>query len=623
MRPSFPESLPEHIVMRVAEGRTVPGLAQRLIAAGLVTLSLAYLVAFVPRGWVPHDEGMIGQSAERVLAGAVPHVDYQEPYTGGLAWLHAAVFRLAGVNLLHPRWLLFAGAAIAQLLTYLILRRYVGPIGAAVGAWVALGWSFPNYFAALPSWWVLVWALACVWAFIRYVETGSLRYAAAAGLAAGVSILIKQTGLYVLVALVMALLYGGCREQETRRWWPGRILFASVAVAGLGLAFVILTARLGLAELLYLFLPIAACSRVLLTADGRRPFPGVREVLLAPLTALASAVVPLLFFIAPYLVDGQFGTLVDGLFVLPQKRVQFASFDMPPAYWILAGSPLVAMVMPFPTLARAPARVNPKIIVALWLLGAFLVTASLYQAASYQLIWQSARGFAALLPVAAGWLLLSGRVSDVQDRRILFGLATMLAWASLVQFPFSAPIYFCYIAPLVVLTAIAVAANSAALRRPAAGVFVAVLLMFALVIMNRGYIYNLGFVHEPSTLNTPLDLGRANLRVSAADAMTYRRVTDLIAAHIGDGRLVAGPDCPEVYFLAGRSSASGTLFDFFGDHVSAEKGLSDMPGWRTASVIVLNHGRRFSFGPSSDFAARVRNEFPNAEAAGTFEVRWR
>lgn len=605
--------------------RSVNGpAAQRLMAAGLVGLSLAYLLAFVPRGWVPHDEGMIGQSAERVLAGALPHVDYQEPYTGGLAWLHAAVFRLAGIDLLYPRWLLFAGAALAQVLTYLILRRYVSPVGAAMGTWVALGWSFPNYFAALPSWWVLVCALACLLAFIEYVETGLLRYAAAAGLAAGVSILIKQTGLYVLVALVMALLYGGgSRDRETAKWWPWRVLRASVAVAAAGLALGLLAARLALPDLLYLFLPVAACSRILLAVDGRRPFLTHREGLLAPLVALAASVVPLVFFIAPYLVAGQFGALVNGLFLLPQKRAQFASFEMPPAYWILAGVPPIAMVMPLPTLMRAPALMNHKMGMALWAGGAILVTASLYNVTSYQVIWQSARAFAALLPVAAGWLLLSSRVSDVKERWILFGCVTMLAWASLVQVPFSAPIYFCYITPLAVIAAVAVAAGSAALRRPVVGVWATVLLMFALVNMNRGYIYNLGLMHQSPALNVPLERGRANLAVSATDAVTYRRVIDLIAAHIGDGRLVAGPDSPEVYFLTGHFSGSGTLFDFFGDHVSVESGVSDLPGWRTASVIVLNHGRRFSFGPSADFVARVRTEFPHAEAVGTLEVRWR
>ena len=108
-----------------------PDAIRRVIGVALVALSVAYLCLFVPRGWIPHDEGMIGQSAERVLAGATPHVDYEEPYTGGLTWLHAVAFKAAGVDLIYPRWLLFAGAALAQVLTYLILRRYLDPIGAA------------------------------------------------------------------------------------------------------------------------------------------------------------------------------------------------------------------------------------------------------------------------------------------------------------------------------------------------------------------------------------------------------------------------------------------------------------------------------------------------------------
>ena len=131
------------------------GTRDQLIAAALLVLSIGYLWLFVPRNWIPHDEGMLGQSAERVLNGGIPHVDYEEPYTGGLTWLHAAVFKLAGIDLLFPRWLLFAGAVLAQLLTYAIIRRYLKPMGAAIAACVALVWSFPNYFAALPSWWLL------------------------------------------------------------------------------------------------------------------------------------------------------------------------------------------------------------------------------------------------------------------------------------------------------------------------------------------------------------------------------------------------------------------------------------------------------------------------------------
>jgi hypothetical protein len=599
-------------------------MSARLIAAGLVGLSIVYLALFVPRAWIPHDEGMIGQSAERVLNGERPHVDYEEPYTGGLVWLHALAFKVAGIDLIYPRWLLFAGAAAAQVLTYLILRRYLHPIGAAIGAWIALGWSFPNYFAALPSWWVLICALGCMWAFLRFVETGLLRYAAAAGLTAGLSILMKQTGLYVLVALVMVLLYDAeSSDRQAPVWWPGRLVRASVAVAALGLALMILATRLSLSDLLYLFLPIFACSRLLMTADGRHSPRQSWDAFAAPAVAVAAAALPIFLFIAPYLLDNQIGELANGLFVLPQKRVQFASLELPPAHWVLAGVPLVLVVMPLPEQVRVRALESRYTAIACGVAGALLVAASLYAFTPYQIIWQTARSFGAVAPVAICILLMSGRVRDRAQRRILFGVAAFLAWASLVQVPFSAPIYFCYITPLVVIAAVAAAGNSSALRRPLVAVAASVLLAFPLLSMNRGYIYNLGGLHRPFASDEPLSLERASLRVSRADAVTYRRVVDLVALHIGDGQLVAGPDAPEVYFLTGRFSPSGTLFDFFTDQVSAEGGLHDLPGLSAASVVVLNHGRRFSQGPSTHLASKVRRMFPNSEAAGTLEVRWR
>jgi hypothetical protein len=594
----------------------------RLIAWAIVALSIVYLSFFIPRGWIPHDEGMIGQSAERVLHGEVPHVDYEEPYTGGLALVHALVFKVAGIDLLYPRWLLFAGAILAQVLTYLILTRYVQPIGAALCSWLALSWSFPNYFAALPSWWLLICALAVLWAFIRFVETGLLRYAAAAGLAAGLSILIKQTGLYVLAALVIALLYDG-EEHNALVWWPGRVICASAAVAALGLAFMILSARLTLSDLIYLFLPIVACSRVLVATDGRQLPHRQWEWLLAPAIGVAAAAVPLVAYVAPYIINHQLAPLVNGLVVLPQKRVQFASLELPPAHWILAGLPLAAIVMPLPGRVRVPMSDSRAFAFAMWILGALLVAGSLYSFTPYQMIWQSARSFGAILPLAICSLLLTGYVRDRLQRRVLFGCASLLAWASLVQVPFSAPIYYCYVTPLAVIAAVAVAGTTHVAGRTLAHVSVAALLVFGVVSMNRGDVYNLGGLHRPAALDEPLGLRRASLNVRRADAVTYRRVIDLIAKHIGDGQLAAGPDAPEVYFLTGRFSRSGTLFDFFTDGVSAEGGLYDLPGLDTASVVVLNHGRRFSQGPSAHLANKARHMFPNFEAVGTFEVRWR
>jgi hypothetical protein len=574
-------------------------IAGRLI----VLLSLVYLWTFVPRGWVPHDEGMLGQSAERVLAGQFPHVDFQETYTGGLALLHSVAFRIFGVDLLHLRWVLFAGAVVAQCLTYALLKRYVTPIGAAFASSLALTWSFPNYFASLPSWWVLICALTCLWAFVRYVETERVRYAALAGLTAGFAVLIKQTGVYVLVALMMSMLYGS-----------HRLLSASAGMAALVFATTILSLKVGLSESLYLLVPIASCSVLLAAKVVQRPHVEWRKGLNAVAVTLACALALPFLAAVPYLRDGNLHALVEGLILLPQKRIQSASLAMAPAYFLVTGVPFAALALPVSHHKSLSPFWTRGAQIAMWLAAAMVLIASFYRYTPYQLIWQSVRAFAALLPVAVCWIVFAHESLDGGRRRILFAASAILAWASLVQFPFSAAIYFCYVVPLVVVAGAAAFAQNSTMRHPVVHIWSVVLLIFALLCMNRGYLVNLGAWHAPQSFDVDLGLPRARLRVSGDDAVMYRRVIELVEAHLGRGQLRAGPDCPEVFYLTGNFNPSGALFDFFTDTMS---------GWQDANVIVLNHAPGFAAAPSSELAGYIREEFPNGERVGRFEVRWR
>src|SRR5262252_7230002 len=60
-------------------------------------ISVGYMATHLKRGWVPHDEGTLGLSAERALAGQLPHRDFDD-YTGGLTFLHVLAFRVWGIN---------------------------------------------------------------------------------------------------------------------------------------------------------------------------------------------------------------------------------------------------------------------------------------------------------------------------------------------------------------------------------------------------------------------------------------------------------------------------------------------------------------------------------------------
>ena len=595
----------------------------RIVGVIMIVAALAYLVPFVPRGWIPHDEGMLGQSAYRVLQGDIPHIDYEEAYTGGLSWLYAAVFKISGVDLLNVRWLLLAAASWAACLIYAIIRRYLRPTGAALATWVALTWSFPNYFAGLPSWWLLICALACVWAVIRHVETRRFRYIVAAGLAVGLAMAIKQTGVYLLVALVLSLLYDGGRSSRASSWFVRmeHLVRWGAAATAIVFAAVILVPRIFRAEGLYLFLPAVACAVVLfLPVERDSESSYARSPLTLVCLATAVAVLPLACLLIPYVIQHRLWDFAYGAALLPGKRLAFASAPMPAAWAIITGIPLLALVFPAPRSGFGSRSTFLKSL--LWAAAILLPIVALWNVASYQVIWQSSRAFAALLPIAICWRLASGQIRQPEQRPILFVSAAMLAWTSLNQFPFAASIYFCYVAPLVVIAGIAAASAESSLRRHAMLSWAVMLLLFAVLSANRGYIESLGQFHDPRRFDVALKLPRAHLKVGGGDAGLYWRLLISIERHLRGGQLIAGPDCPEVYFLLGLVNPSGTLFDFFSED-AAGRHEDDMAVWVKGAVIVLNHEPHFSPAPSSRLITRLRREFPNGQGVGRFEVRWR
>jgi hypothetical protein len=593
---------------------------ERWIASLLLALAVVYLAWFVPRGWVPFDEGMLGQTAEWVLKGALPHVDYQEPYTGGLTWLYAALFRVAGVDLVNVRWLLYAAASLALVATYAVVRRFLAPIGAALATWVALAWSFPNYFAGLPSWWVLICAMGCVWALFRHIETGLLRYAALAGVLAGCAIVVKQTGVYLLLAVATSLLAGAKEQTQADRVDRSldRLLRFGVCACALVFAIAILSARLGLSEIGYLLVPIAASSLALASARMVAFGSALRSRLLAVSLACATAALPLTILLVPYFLQGNLAEFIKGAILLPQRRLTFASAPLPPIWHLTSGVAMMFWMLPLPSTFTA--RETRVLNVARWALVTGLAVAGFWSMLAHQFVFGSARAVAALLPSHIAWLLLSRRVRDDNRRRLLFVSSSMLAWASLIQFPFGAPTYFCYVMPLATVAAVAAADAVGWIRRPGILPWTALLLVYALFNMNRGYAGTIAVQHVVYPQGVPLNLRRAHLNVPQEQAAAYRRLVSLIDAHLQTETLLAGPDCPEVYFLTGRLNPFGVVFDFFSDSAAQFYGVNH----RTmANMIVINRQPSFSPVVRDSVLSELRVAFPYGEQVGPFEVRWR
>ena len=97
----------------------------RTVVLLLVAISAAYVGWHLFRGWIPHDDGALGQSAERLLNGELPHRDFDDIYTGGLSYLNAAAFELFGTSFASLRLPLYAAFLIWVPALYYIASRFV------------------------------------------------------------------------------------------------------------------------------------------------------------------------------------------------------------------------------------------------------------------------------------------------------------------------------------------------------------------------------------------------------------------------------------------------------------------------------------------------------------------
>ncbi|HEV7242052.1 MAG TPA: hypothetical protein VGQ36_22670 [Thermoanaerobaculia bacterium] len=581
----------------------------------LLVASLAYLAPFVRSGWVPHDEGLLGGTAERVMAGERPHVDFDDPYTGGQAYLHALAFRIGGARLSTLRWLLYAFSIPFIVALWAIARRALSPWWAAAVAGAGVVWSLPNYFASLPSWYNLFFALFGLVALLRWLETRGRWWIVAAGLCGGLSILVKISGLYFVAAVFVVLLHAD--DEQHRRTRLGAIFAIAGSVLAALFPIFILAKRVSIESIAHFVIPPALICLVI-ASDAWRRGAAPPGVLLRRVALLAVGVVlPISCFAAPYVAAGRLRMLLDGIFIAPQRRLAFAAFDLPPLWTSIAALPLVFALLP--ARSRTPAIVAG--VVALAAIP-FVSDAPLYDA-----IWWAVRSFLLGLTIVAAYLLIRYPVQGRQRQELVAVLA-VASFCALIQFPYAYGIYFCYVAPLVLLVAVFLlryrssidpryrASLDAEIEFPFAAAALAFATAFAIVWLNTSRITTFGERYERRSEVKLLLPARANLDVPAVHADGYTQLVQVIDEHARSGVIYAFPDCPEVYFLAGKRSPTRGFYDFLG--VSDVDTIID-----DVDVVVINHIPEFSPPVDDRVAAMLRQRFREGREIGPFEVRWR
>jgi hypothetical protein len=592
---------------------------------GSVVAGAIVLAPQLDQGWWPHDDGSLAQSAERVLAGELPHRDFTELYTGLLTFLNAGVFALAGEDLLHLRLPLFAGYLGFLACFFSIARRLVSPSWAFVATLFAATWSTPVFPVPIASWYLLFLGTAAILAGVRYFETRRLSWVILSGALGGVAVAVKVTAIWPVLAVTLALttaplLEGASASGAARR--RGAIVVASAAATFVVIAAV-LGGRLSAGFTAGLLVPVAILLGALglvgwkaFTSDAER----TRDTYLDVCLYGAGVLAPLGLFALPYVLTGGVVDLAEGVFVTPKSRLEFASSDMP----LMASTAAIAVVV----LVVLHSRLDGKGRLAVDVLGIAVMSLLLLSATSelsYSALWDTTRALAPVV-VVTGAVAVARRTPEEPGRASISLLVILVGgFTTLIQFPFAAPVYFCYVAPLLLLAAIA---SMQRLRIPL-GLLPAAALVTLVIFGSRQLdhqpLVSLGRAYEADTQTEVLQPGRASVRVKPGTKRTYNRLRRLVVEHRGEANAIfAGPDAPEVYFLTRSRNLTPALLDFL-DTSGSTRGSSllRLLEENQVPVVVLNHTPLQSPPLDPHTVRHIRVLYREGKHLGRFEVRWR
>ena len=590
-----------------------------------VVVAGVYVAFHLQTGWFPHDEGQLGQAAERVMQGELPHRDFDEMYTGALTYLNAASFHLFGVRSESTRWMLFLFFLPFCASLFWIAARACPPWAAALVTFFCAAISLPVYSAAIPSWYNLFFMTFGIAAMLRFLDTGHIRWILLAGGFAGVSMLFKITGLYWLAAAILFLVY---HEQQL----PAQsnkssltfnllvsICLGLFALIGLGFCRTVDPLMAGI----HLSLPMISIAAFLSWQQCRYANKGsfrfrLQRLLKLQIPLITAALVPLAGLIVFYWVHGATSSLYEGLVELPRRRLEGASSPFPATIWFCCAVPLAAIVLAALlssckwTSALSLSGACKKWIVVLGCVAGLVIILTWKTPWGFQLTFQSVRNIGPFICLGGlATLALRHKKLPTRHKAELFLLVAAATLASLVQFPFAADFYFMYAAPVVVLGAVFLTRWQPVQMRAVQAFVLGGITLFAITRM-ASPVPNANINGKSDGIAESVGLERCSLVVRAPTAQVYREVITEIQARTAPGDYIfAGPDFPEAYFFANRRNPTRIFYDFFQPEFSADTAsLLQLLNEHEVNLVVLKQFQVFS-PQSAELQAMIADQFPH------------
>ncbi len=591
----------------------------------VVAVCIAYLWPLANQGWIPHDQGILAQSAQRVLSGELPHRDFDELYTGGLSYLHALAFAIWGVKMSSIRTMFLLISIVFIWVLHRVLRRLMPPAIAESTLLASLTWGLTNYFEAMPSWYNLFCIVFGLAAMLRYIDTGRSHWLFWVGFWGGMSLLCKIVGLYYIAAMYLVLAVDvqlkaqpGANSKPLTRWW---LLAITAAVGSVWLLLVILMTRRNADAMLViqLILPSlatawAAC-RLAYRSSAASDTTSIRRLILDWSIFTFGVLLPVALYLLPYVASNSLPALYHGLFVMPFTRLTEATYPFPSGwslylivvFWICLGGTLLC---------------HPqwdRFFALLGLIGGLVFLALPYWY-SREWVLSITRMLVPAIAVLASWMLISHQHDEsAVHRRQLFLTLTLAAFCSLSQFPFAAPIYFCFIATLYLVLLQQLLTQLKCLATAKSLSVVGLLLGLYYVSLHT-------FFDDPRAvaMDPPiqlLDVPRGGLLVSSRDQQTYELLVREIKAHCQPHEtLLATPDCPEVYFLSERDNPTRTFLEFFDAATSEKNSMVGLLSQLDVQMLVINLEPRHSAKLSDETISELASQFEQSASIGHFRL---
>jgi hypothetical protein len=609
-----------------------------LVLIAVLAVAGGYVGIHIGSGWVPADDGILGESAVRVMQGQLPHRDFAEIYTGGLSVIHAVAFRAFGVSLMSLRICAFLFFLAWVPVVYYVASRFTSAVAAGLITLLAVAWSFPNYPASMPSWYNLFFATFGAATLLRYLEVRKARWLFAGGVCGGVSILIKVIGAYYIAAVLLFIVFleqsdlqnhvlqnhdlrsDGLRDDIAKTSASYRVFSAASLVCFLTTVVYVFHARLGGGEFYQFVLPSFVLVVVIILGERHTPkvaatrrFSGLLR-LIVPF--LGGALAPITVFLAPYARSGSIRQFFAGVTSSALARsiglgvIRPVGMEKAVPALVLVG--LIAAAM-------YSRQVQGKVVGGALSLGLLVM---LFKAPVLPEIvsgvWFSVATLTPLLVLLGSAVVLAmkrPRGPTLVQRQQVMLLISLAAMCTLVQYPFAAPIYLCYALPLTLLAAVAVVTTA----RKQRGTYVLAgiagfYLLFGVVMLVPDHVYEL--THKVGPMDElRLDYS-GGLRIEYA--ANFADLIHLLQQHSPNGWMYAGNDCPELYFLSGLKNVTRDDGGAPAEEVMKALQSDDL------NLVVINEAPFF---PGAEMSSQVRAEvarkFPHDSQFGIFHVFWK